>query len=104
MSALGHMCNALAHVSRHLAVLSALPTGSLVSRTRTAVQDAVMHPQSRLVHHCASARLVQTAPVIEQAKKDAVPVGDVSPADSKRLARAGTSAFALLSASRDREE
>jgi hypothetical protein len=77
---------------------------SFVPRTPTAVHDAVMHSQSGLVHHCASARLVQNAPIIEQAKKDAMPVGHGSPADPKRFARAGTSAFALLSVGRDREQ
>ena len=76
----------------------------LVPRMRTAVHDAVMHPESRLAHHCASAGLVQSEPVIEQAKKDAVPVGHGSPADPKRLARAGTSSFVLLSAGRGREQ
>ena len=71
---------------------------------RTAVHDAVMDPESRLAHHCASAGLVQSEPVIEQAKKYAVPVGHGSPADPKRLARAGTLAFVLLSANRGREQ
>lgn len=71
---------------------------------RTAVHNTVMHPQSRLVHHFASAGLVQNAPVIEQAEKDAVPVGHGSPADPKCLAHAGTLAFALLSAGSSREK
>jgi hypothetical protein len=39
---------------------------SLVPRTRAAIHDAVVHSQSRLAHHCASARLVENPPVIEQ--------------------------------------
>ena len=76
----------------------------LVPSTRTAVHDTVMHPQLRLAHHSASAGLLQNAPVIEQAKKNAVPVGYGPPADPKRLARAGTLTFALLSAGRCREQ
>ena len=34
---------------------------------RTAVHDAVMHPESRLAHHCASAGLVQSLQKIEDA-------------------------------------
>ncbi len=71
---------------------------------RTAVHNAVMHPQSRLAHHLASAGLVQNAPVIEQAKKNAMPVGHGSSADPKRLAEAGTSAFALLGGGGNRQQ
>src|SRR5262245_49478642 len=73
-------------------------------RTRTAVHDAVMHPQSRFAHHCASAWLVQSTPVIEQSEKDSVPVRNGSTANSKCLAHAGTSGFALLSDRRGREQ
>jgi hypothetical protein len=42
-----------------------------------------MHPQSRLTFHFASAGFSESEPVIEQAKKDALPVGDGSPTDPK---------------------
>jgi hypothetical protein len=77
---------------------------STLLATRTAVHDAVMHPQSRLAFHCASAGLTQNEPVIEQAKKAAMSVGHGSPAHPKRFACAGTSPFLLLSAGRGREQ
>jgi hypothetical protein len=62
-----------------------------------------MHPQPRLAFHCASARLIQSGPVIEQAKKDALAIGDGSPTDPKCFAHAGISRFVLLSVARGRE-
>src|SRR5262249_105708 len=70
----------------------------------TVVHAAVMRPQSRLAFHCASAGLIQNEPVIEQAKKDALPVGDGSPTNPKCFAHAGISRFVLLSVARGREQ
>src|SRR5215471_14344280 len=68
----------------------------------TAVHGAVM--QSPLAFHCASAGFIQNEPVIEQVKKDALPVGDGLPTDPKCFAHAGISRFVLLSVARGRKQ
>ena len=70
----------------------------------TAVHDAVMHPQLRLAFHCAAAGLTQNEPVIEQAKKNALPVGNGPPTDPKCFAHAGIARFVLLSVARRWEQ
>ena len=63
-----------------------------------------MHPQSRLAFHCASAGLIQSEPLIKQAKKNTMPVGYGLPTDTKCFAHAGISRFILLSVARGREQ
>jgi hypothetical protein len=58
-----------------------------------------MCPQPRLAFHCTSAGLIQSKPVIKQAKKNTLPVGYGLPTDTKCFAHAGISRFVLSVAS-----